>query len=472
MGRKKTDAIDKTSASEIDTPKRRTVVKKNAGKAASISAEDLISAYNGEPSGRVDGDGTGDDDITIGGDTTSGANWSEPVFASAKTGKTGRKNVSVLHDVESVDSSFSAESEISAPPEGKTHDLKQHKDLLAAIVESSSDAIVGLSVNGEVLSWNKGARDLFKIDDEQAIGQKISSIISSKESLVPLAGTSSDTFEHAFTRHDGQALDLSIKIYQVEGAGDGTVYGAAIIRDITVQKQAEKELLLMSQQLVETNKQLEEYAWVAAHDLKEPLRTMGTYAKLVHDEYLDKLDEDGEQMLSIIYGSATNALARIDDTLKYSSLSKSSFNAETVNLNQVVKTVVIDLTKAITECGANIMVAKLPTVIGNRDMLAGLFQNLISNALKFRRKVSPEIRINAKVSKTQAVITVQDNGIGVDTADFEIIFGMFKRLDSSYPGTGLGLSIAKRIVDLHKGKIWLTSEPGKGTTFYVQLPTP
>ncbi|MDZ4836787.1 MAG: ATP-binding protein [Candidatus Melainabacteria bacterium] len=350
--------------------------------------------------------------------------------------------------------------------------FRGHKELLASIVEYSSDAIVGLSPTGDVLSWNKGARDLFRIEDKEAIGQNISSLISTKEKLVPLsAGLSSDTIEHAFTRKDGQALDLSIKVYPIDGTHDDTVYGAAIIRDITVQKQAEKELLLMSQQLVETNKQLEEYAWVAAHDLKEPLRTMGTYAKLVHDEYLPKLDADGKQMLSIIYGSATSALARIDDTLRYSSLSKSTFNAESVNLNQVVKTVLMDLQKAITESGAVISTAKLPIVYGNRDMLAVLFQNLISNAIKFRRKVAPEIRIKSKVSTTMAVITVQDNGIGVDQTDHEIIFGMFKRLDNSYPGTGLGLSIAKRIIDLHKGKIWLSSEAGKGTTFYIQLPT-
>ena len=353
------------------------------------------------------------------------------------------------------------------------HGFVRHKELLASIVEYSIDAIIGLSPDGDVLSWNQGARDLFRIEDRDAIGQKLGTIISFKENLVPTAaGTwTSDTIEHSYTRRDGQVLDLSIRIYPISGVDDLTVYGAAIIRDITVQKQAEKELLLMSQQLVETNKQLEEYAWVAAHDLKEPLRTMGTYAKLVHDEYRNKLDDDGNQMLSIIYSSATNALARIDDTLRYSSLSKSSFTAESVNLNQVVKSVTIDLAKAITESGANISVAKLPIVFGNRDMLAALFQNLIGNALKFRRKVALEIRIKAKVSAKMAVITVQDNGIGMDSSDHEIIFGMFKRLDNNYPGTGLGLSIAKRIVELHKGKIWLTSESGKGTTFFVQLPT-
>lgn len=369
-----------------------------------------------------------------------------------------------------------AETRIASPRDAISGDGREgfhhHKELLASIVEYSIDAIIGLSSDGEVLSWNKGARDLFRIDDDDAIGQKLASIISLKENLIPTTNTgTSDTLEHSFTRRDGQVLDLSIRVYPIKGVDDRTVYGAAIIRDITVQKQAEKELLLMSQQLVETNKQLEEYAWVAAHDLKEPLRTMGTYAKLVHDEYKSKLDEDGNEMLSIIYASATNALARIDDTLRYSSLSKSSFTAESVNLNQVVKAVVMDLAKAITESGANISVAKLPVVIGNREMLAVLFQNLIGNAIKFRRKVAPEIRIKAKVSPKMTVITVQDNGIGVDTTDHDVIFGMFKRLDNNYPGTGLGLSIAKRIVELHKGKIWLTSENGKGTTFYVQLPT-
>lgn len=373
-----------------------------------------------------------------------------------------------------------AEHQVQEQAESRSSDISgagefefyRHKELLASIVEYSSDAIVGLSPSGAVLSWNKGARDLFGIEDEKAIGKNLFSLISSKENLIPMIGASTaDTFEHSFTRRDGQALDLSIKVYPINGISDGAVYGAAIIRDITVQKQAEKELLLMSQQLVETNKQLEEYAWVAAHDLKEPMRTMGTYSKLINDEYHSNLDEDGKKMLSIIYESATNALARIDDTLRYSSLSKSTFSAESVNLNQVVRAVVIDLSKAITESGANISIGKLPTVYGNRETLAVLFQNLISNAIKFRRKAAPEIHIKAKVSTNMSVITVQDNGIGVDREDHQVIFGMFKRLDNAYPGTGLGLSIAKRIVDLHKGKIWLSSEAGKGTTFYVQLPT-
>ncbi len=348
--------------------------------------------------------------------------------------------------------------------------LEAHREFLASIVDSSKDGIVGFSSNREIISWNQGASDLFGLSASEVIGQPLSEIFGADDEVFSLISIDpSETIERKITRVDGQTLELSMKVYPIMNTGDSPIFGAAIIRDITAQKQAERELLLMSQQLVETNRQLEEYAWVAAHDLKEPVRTMGTYARLVFQDYEDKVDEEGKEMLNIIFSSASNAMNRIDDILSYSSLGRSEFSTAVVDLDDILSRVVKDLGHAIKESGGKVVSNDLPSIMGNADMLSLLFQNLISNAIKFRSDKPPVVDISGEVFDDIVLVKVADNGIGVSEKHKDHIFGMFKRLDTKYPGTGLGLSIVRRIVELHGGKIWLESEPGKGTTFNIEF---
>lgn len=402
--------------------------------------------------------------------------WFRPAIGSAGVWKDDREgikssrpfNAIEIHFAEKLKERLMKHTLAGAQKDKET--LEAHREFLASIVDSSKDGIIGFSSQSEIISWNRGAADLFQMNADETIGQPLSRIFGEDDEIFSLVSVDpSETIEKTIARKDGQTLELSMKIYPIMTSETNPIFGAAIIRDVTAQKQAERELLLMSQQLVETNRQLEEYAWVAAHDLKEPVRTMGTYARLVLHDYGDKLDEDGLHMLDTIYSSATSAMNRIDDILSYSSLGRREFVATKVSLTEILDRVLSDLGQAVRESGAQVGYSKLPEIMGNADMLSLLFQNLISNAIKFRSKKTPVIKIEAESKEAIVLLKIADNGIGIDMKHRDTIFGMFKRLDHKYPGTGLGLSIVRRIVELHHGRIWLDSTPQKGTTFYIEF---
>jgi len=348
---------------------------------------------------------------------------------------------------------------------------------LASIVESSNDAIVSFMLNGTVLSWNRGAQELFGYSVESTMGKAMRQLIGpDMDKVVEILreGRRVDTLELPFTTSEGRTIYLSLCVSPIKDAEGSVVSGAAIFRDITLIKQAERELLRASEQLTQSNKELEDFAWVAAHDLKEPVRTMGTYSKLLKQEYEESLDEQAEQFLEFIHGSSITAMARIDDVLKFGAVRREKFEANVVNLNDVMASVTQDLQSSIKESHAKILVDKdLPKVLGKSEYLSLLLQNICSNAIKYRNEeVAPEITIKADLVGDMWRISVADNGIGFEMEHKDKIFQMFQRLhrDTEYPGTGLGLAMCKKIVDLHGGKIWTESILGKGTTFYFTVP--
>jgi PAS domain S-box-containing protein len=348
---------------------------------------------------------------------------------------------------------------------------------LASIVESSNDAIVSFLLNGTVLSWNRGAQELFGYSVESTMGKTMRQLIGpdmDKVVEVLREDKKLDTLELPFTTSEGKTIYLSLCVSPIKDAEGRVVSGAAIFRDITLFKQAERELLRASEQLTQSNKELEDFAWVAAHDLKEPVRTMGTYSKLLKQEYEESLDEQAEQFLEFIHGSSITAMARIDDVLKFGAVRREKFEAHVVNLNDVVASVMQDLNSSIKESHANIVIPKeLPKVLGKSEYLSLLLQNICSNAIKYRNEnVAPQIEITAEQVDDMWRISVKDNGIGFEMEHKDKIFQMFQRLhrDSEYPGTGLGLAMCKKIVELHGGKIWTESVLGEGTTFYFTVP--
>lgn len=349
---------------------------------------------------------------------------------------------------------------------------------LASIVESSNDAIVSFMLNGTVLSWNRGAQELFGYSVESTMGKALRQLIGpDMDRVIEILkeGKKVDMLEMPFTNADGKVLCLSLCVSPIKDAEGQVVSGAAIFRDITLIKQAEKELMRASEQLTQSNKELEDFAWVAAHDLKEPVRTMGTYSKLLKQEYQGSLDEQAEQFLEFIHGSSITAMARIDDVLKFGAVRRERFEAHVVNLDDVLASVMQDLNSAIKESQAKLVIQKdLPKVLGKSEYLSLLLQNICSNAIKYRKaEVPPEIQIAAELEENNLVhVSVKDNGIGFEMEHKDKIFQMFQRLhrDSEYPGTGLGLAMCKKIVDLHGGKIWTESVVGEGTTFHFTIP--
>lgn len=235
---------------------------------------------------------------------------------------------------------------------------------------------------------------------------------------------------------------------------------------------AEQTLAQNARELERSNQELQQFAYVASHDLQEPLRMVSSYLQLLERRYKDRLDSDATEFIAYAVDGANRMKSLINDLLMYSRVGTRGKPFEPVDCNKVVSQSLKNLKLAIDETEAHITHDPLPTVSADADQLIQLFQNLISNAIKFCDKPHPEIHISAQEHESRWTISVQDNGIGIETNYFDRIFIIFQRLHGKleYPGTGIGLAITKKIVERHSGQIWVTSEPGKGSTFHFTLP--
>lgn len=242
-------------------------------------------------------------------------------------------------------------------------------------------------------------------------------------------------------------------------------------QDITLQKAAKLQLARKNKELKFKNKELEQFAYVASHDLQEPLRTINSYVELLGELYKDKLDEDGLRFMMHIENASTRMKILIKDLLDYSRLGREKVFVN-VDCNKTVKDVLSDLNTSIKESKAQITVEELPTVVGLEVELKQLFQNLIGNAIKFTDENSaPVIHVSAEKRNKEWVFKIKDQGIGIAEKHLDRIFTIFQRLHSrdKYPGTGIGLALCKKIVDMHGGDIKIESELGVGTTFLCTI---
>ena len=232
-------------------------------------------------------------------------------------------------------------------------------------------------------------------------------------------------------------------------------------------KKGELALAVQNKELETKNKELEQFAYVASHDLQEPLRTISGFVELFQKKYKGSLDESADKYLDYIVSSSSRMKTLITDLLEYSRIGRNR-EIESVDCNMILLEVLLDLDAAIKETGADIRSEHLPIIMGYSTEIKQLFQNLIFNAIKFRKKdVKPLIKISATREKDYFHFAIADNGIGIAKEHHERIFIIFQRLHNrtEYAGSGIGLSHCQKIIDLHKGRIWLDSEPGEGTTF-------
>jgi light-regulated signal transduction histidine kinase (bacteriophytochrome) len=238
---------------------------------------------------------------------------------------------------------------------------------------------------------------------------------------------------------------------------------------------AQRELQTSNEELVTANRELEQFAYVASHDLQEPLRMVNSYTQLLLRRFGPALnDPDAAEFASYITSGVQHMQLLIHDLLTYSKVIHSDAlePGSEVDLNACLRQVLAMLQETISEPGAAVIAEPLPVVNGDASQFEQVLQNLISNALKYRSAgVPPEVRISAARTGNEWVVAVRDNGIGFDMQYAERIFGLFKRLHKAdYPGTGIGLAICKRIVERCRGRMWAVSEPGQGSTFYFSLP--
>jgi PAS domain S-box-containing protein len=256
----------------------------------------------------------------------------------------------------------------------------------------------------------------------------------------------------------------------------GNITGTfGISRDITARKAAEQALATKNEELLRSNRELEQFAYVASHDLQEPLRMVASYTQLLGRRYAGKLDAEADEFIGYAVGGAKRMQALINDLLTYSRVGTQGKPFAWTELQHVVKLALNNLHVAITEIGARIHVGSLPRVMGDETQLVQLYQNLISNALKFRGPKPPEIALESNLRPgppAEWVMSVRDNGIGIEARHFERIFVIFQRLHGreDYPGTGIGLAVCKKVVERHGGRIWVESQPGQGSTFFFALP--
>ncbi|MGO8672701.1 MAG: PAS domain S-box protein [Capsulimonadaceae bacterium] len=291
------------------------------------------------------------------------------------------------------------------------------------------------------------------------------------------------TIEKRYVRKDGALVWVHITTSLVRSMDGVPNFMISVIEDIT-SRRAEAETLRRAHmdlerrvaertaELARSNEELQQFAYVASHDLQEPLRMVGSYTQLLARRYEGQLDDKADQYIAYAVDGVKRMQELIQDLLAYSRLGTQETPLSETNLDEVLSTTLANLRVAIDESGAVVTVEPLPTVLADRAQMVSLFQNLIGNAIKYRGDRPPAIRVRGRQKGRSWLFSVRDNGIGIDPQFYERIFVIFQRLHrrSEYSGTGIGLAVCKKIVDRHNGRIWVESEPGKGSIFYFTLP--
>jgi PAS domain S-box-containing protein len=255
--------------------------------------------------------------------------------------------------------------------------------------------------------------------------------------------------------------------------------GVSFILDITERKKAEKKLKVLNEKLrrrtlklEQSNKKLEQFAYVASHDLQEPLRMVDSYTQLLEERYKDQLDADAREFINYAVEGANGMRRLIKDLLSYSRIETRGKTLKPINSHAALGQALTNLSTMIEENHAIVTNDDLPVIMADETQLVQLFQNLISNGIKFQKKEQPRVHISVNKKDDRWLFSVTDNGIGFEDKYKDLVFILFQRLHpkEKYPGTGIGLAICKKIVERHNGRIWVDSEPGKGSTFHFTLP--
>ncbi len=356
---------------------------------------------------------------------------------------------------------------------------ERNANLLASIVESSDDAIVSKDLDGIIMSWNQGAERLFGYTAVEVVGKSINilippDLIEEEPKILGRirSGERVDHFETVRVRKDGSRINVSLTISPVKDA-QGLVVGASkIARDITDRVRQEQALQIANAALHEANTDLELFAYSASHDLQEPLRMVRVYSELLQKTFGGQLGPVGSEFIRHTVEGATRMDTLLRGLRTYMQVSATYHPPfEETDAGEVLRKTLLNLQAAIKESGAVISAAGLPRVRMHEFQLEQLFQNLIGNAIRYCNN-GPRIKIAATLQDKKWLFSVEDNGIGIEPRFKEQIFGVFKRLhtNSQYPGSGMGLAICQRIVERAGGRIWVESEPEKGSTFSLYDP--
>ena len=391
-------------------------------------------------------------------------------------------NASVYRDEDgNVAGIFAAARDITKRKQAEEA-LRLSEQRFSSMVEAVRDyAIIFLEPDGRVASWNKGAERIKGYRAEEIVGQHFSrfytpaGIANGKPDRELQVASSEGRFEDEDwrVRKNGTQFWANVIVTALRDAS-GNVHGfVKITRDLTARKQAEDELKRYAEDLKRSNQELEHFAYVASHDLQEPLRTVSSFSQLLTRRYKGKLDAEADEFITFIVEGAKRMQTLINDLLAFSRIGMRGNPFAPVESGEIFQAAKENLEVAIAESGAVITNDPLPALVADPTQLTQLFQNLFSNALKFRRPgEAPRIHVSAVWQDGAWRFSVSDNGIGIAPQYFDRIFVIFQRLHGreEYSGTGIGLAICKKIVERHGGRMWVESEPGTGSTFHFTIP--
>lgn len=367
--------------------------------------------------------------------------------------------------------------------------------ILETIIESTADGILVTDLGGHIVKYNEKFKKLWGIpadmldtaDEHIVLENALTKLVKPDEFLSRVNELYADykaVSNDIVYFKDGRVFEQYSQPHMMNDEYVGRVWS---FYDVTERKKAEKEiqennkrlnelnhdLQVHAKELVNSNAELEQFAYVASHDLQEPLRMVSSFLTQIEKKYADVLDEKGKTYISFAVDGARRMRQIILDLLEFSRVGRAIEEQETINMEEMIKEVEVLLRKEIKEKNASVTTSELPVIKLYRTPLRQIFQNLISNALKYSRKDEPaKIHISVKHLKNQWQFAIADNGIGIDEQYFDKIFIIFQRLHNKneYSGTGMGLAVTKKIVENLGGKIWLESTEGKGSTFYFSIP--
>jgi PAS domain S-box-containing protein len=371
--------------------------------------------------------------------------------------------------------------DISVRKEAETH-LAQMEGKYRGLLEAAPDAMVVVNAAGEIVLLNVQAEKQFGYSRNELVGQQVKNIVpegfaerliadgtrSAAEALAQQIGTG---IELIARRKDGSEFPIEIMLSPLESA-EGILVTAAI-RDISVRKEAETHLVKTVRELKRSNDELQQFAYVSSHDLQEPLRMVASYTQLLAKRYKGRLDSEADEFITFAVDGCKRMQGLIQDLLAYSRAGTNGKELCEVSGEDALRGALTNLRITLEQSGAVVTHDSLPALMTDETQLTQVFQNLVGNAIKYRGAEVPRVHVSAtKNGDSEWIFSVRDNGLGIAPQYFERIFILFQRLHgrNEFEGTGIGLAICKKVVERLGGRIWVESQPGKGSTFHFALP--
>jgi PAS domain S-box-containing protein len=353
-----------------------------------------------------------------------------------------------------------------------TRDLTERRESerVRSIVENVVDGIITVSEVGLIESFNRAAERMFAYAAEEVLGQS-AALLLADDDIAPWSTAGAGSTQVNGRRKDGTTfpMELALGEFHFLGRRGFTI----VVRDVTERQRYEEKLRASNAELQRTNQELDDFAYIASHDLKEPLRGIHNYANFLIEDYAAKLDDAGRAKLETLARLAQRMEELIDSLLQFSRVGRLDLERSDTDLNALLRQALGALHISLTEARAEVRVPRsLPKMRVDPARVTEVFQNLVANAVKYNDKPQKWVEIGAEERDGERVLYVRDNGVGIPARHHDAVFRIFKRLhgrDKFGGGTGAGLTIVKKIIERHGGRIWIDSEPGNGSTFYFTL---